>query len=272
MSDQRAPAARTGVQSIDRAATILRCFDARHPELGTSEIARMTGLSTSTTHRLLVAMLQNHLIRQTSGRRFGLGPMLMQLARSGALPTGLRDAALPFMTELRDEIDETVALHELLGSHERVVVDQVECRQELRRTYTDIGVPIPLPHGAPGKAMLAHLPVSARDRCLEQTIWPATENTITDPERLRAEITRIRENGWAGSNAERTPGIRSVAAPIFDHSGVVVGAVGVSVPLIRMGDERVEKLGNRVREVGWDISVALGATRAGVEAGQAGVR
>ena len=63
------------------------------------------------------------------------------------------------MTALRDEVDETVGLHELLPTGERVVVDQVECHQELRRHYTDIGIPIPLPHGAPGKAMLSDAPL-----------------------------------------------------------------------------------------------------------------
>ncbi|MDP9391479.1 MAG: helix-turn-helix domain-containing protein, partial [Actinomycetota bacterium] len=139
---------RNGVQSIDRAVAILRCFDARRPTLGITDLARATGLSTTTTHRLLMALQANRLIRQTADRRYGLGPLLVQLARSGALPTTLRDAALPLMTALRDEIDETVALHELLPSGERAVVDQVESHQQLRRTYTDVGVPIPLPHGA----------------------------------------------------------------------------------------------------------------------------
>lgn len=156
-------AGRSAVQSVDRAVAILRCFDARRPTLGISDIARATGLSTTTTHRLLVAMQSNRLVRQTSDRRYGLGPLLVQLARSGALPTTLRDAALPLMTALRDEIDETVGLHELLPSGERVVVDQVESRQELRRTYTDIGVPIRLPHGAPGKAILSMLPVAQQE-------------------------------------------------------------------------------------------------------------
>src|SRR5215207_2961802 len=77
---------RNGVQSIDRAVAILRCFDSRRPELGISELARSTGLSTSTVHRLLGAMQANHLIRQTGTKRYGLGPLLLQLANSGAMP------------------------------------------------------------------------------------------------------------------------------------------------------------------------------------------
>lgn len=258
--DTTAPVSRNGVQSIDRATAILRCFDARRPTLGISEIARMTGLSTTTTHRLLVALQSNRLVRQTADRRYGLGPLLVQLARSGAVPTTLRDAALPVMTALRDDVDETVGLHELLPSGERVVVDQVESHHELRRTYTEIGVPIKLPHGAPGKAILSMLPVAQQDFWLGQTIESVTRTTITDPQLLRAELADARRRGWAGSKSERTPGIRAVAAPIFDHTGQPIGAVGLSVPEIRMDDVRAEELGRRVSETAWSISQSLGAT------------
>jgi IclR family transcriptional regulator, acetate operon repressor len=252
--------ARTGVQSVDRAVAILRCFDARRPDLGITEIARMTGLSTSTTHRLLVAMQTNRLVRQTSDRRYGLGPLLVQLARSGAVPTTLRDAALPLMHALRDEIDETVAVHELLPGGERAVVDQVESRQVLRRTYTDIGVPLELPLGAPGKAILAVLPVERQEWWLDRPIPAVTPRTITDPERLRAQLAVIRGRGWSESKAERNPGIRAVASPLFDHTGDVVGALGTSVPDVRMDDRRAARLGARVRDVAWQVSETLGAT------------
>ncbi len=257
--------ARTGVQAIDRAVAILRCFDARRPDLGITEIARLTGLSTSTTHRLLVAMADNRLVRQTSSRRYGLGPLLVQLVRSGAVATTLRDTALPFMVSLRDELDETVALHELLPTGERVVVDQVESHHELRRTYTDIGVPIALPHGAPGKAILSVLPQAAQDEWLERGIDAVTERTITDPDRLRQQLAQARARGWAHSRSERTPGIRAVAAPLFGQAGVVIGALGVSVPEVRMDDSRAAAIGARASATAWAVSEALGATRDAVD-------
>ncbi len=90
------------------------------------------------------------------------------------MPSTLKGAALPFMTALRDEVDETVGLHELLPSGDRVVVDQVESRQELRRHYTDIGIPIPLPHGAPGKAILSSLPWDRQVQALARPIATVT--------------------------------------------------------------------------------------------------
>jgi IclR family acetate operon transcriptional repressor len=256
---------RGGVQSIDRAVAILRCFDGRRPELGISELARSTGLSTSTVHRLLGAMQANHLVRQTGTKRYGLGPLLLQLANSGAMPRTLREAALPFMTDLRDEFDETIGLHELHGNH-RIVAAQVESHQELRRTYTDIGVPIRLAYGGPGKAIMSVLPEEERRRHLAKPIEPITTTTTVDPAEIERELEAARLRGYAESKAQRTVGIYAVAAPIFDHTHKVVGALGASVPEVRMNAERAEKIGSRVREVAWELSTALGATAEGVHA------
>jgi len=261
-----APAPRSGgVQSIDRAARILRCFTERTPVLGISDVARATGLSTSTTHRLLAAMHENRLVRQTADRRYALGPLLVQLVRNAASPTTLRDAALPTMTRLRDEVDETVGLHELLPSDERVVVDQVESHHQLRRTYTEFGMPIPLSYGAPGKIMLALLPEPRREAILARPIVPVTPATITDVASLRDELRADRERRYALSLAERTPGIRTVAAPIFDAGGRLVGCLSVTGPELRMPEERLHELGPRVRDAGWAVSEILGATTAAVE-------
>jgi IclR family transcriptional regulator, acetate operon repressor len=254
-----------GVQSIDRAVAILRCFDGRKPELGISELARCTGLSTSTVHRLLGAMQANHLVRQTGTKRYGLGPLLLQLANSGAMPHTLREAALPFMTDLRDEFDETIGLHELHGDH-RIVAAQVESHQELRRTYTDIGVPIRLAYGGPGKAILSVLPPEEVKRHLAKPIAAITTTTTVDPAEIERELEAARLRGYAASKGQRTVGIFAVAAPVFDHTQKVVGALGASVPEVRMNAERVDKIGNRVREIAWQLSTALGATAEGVHA------
>ena len=255
----------SSVQSIDRAVQILRCFSPRTPALGISDISRMTGLSTSTVHRLLGALLANRLVRRTADRRYALGPLLVQLVRGGAAPTTLRDAALPTMTALRDEVDETVGVHELLPSDERAVLDQVESHQPLRRTYTEFGVPIPLTYGAPGKIMLALLDEPRREAILRRPIAAVTRATITDPDALRAELRRDRERRFAFSLAERTPGIRTVAAPIFEAAGEVTGCLSVSGPEVRMPKSRLNELAPRVRGAAWEVSEILGATADAVE-------
>ena len=253
-----------GVQSIDRAAAILRSFYEHKAELTLSEIARATGLNTSTVHRLLAAMHENNLVRQTRDRRYAPGPLLIQLVRGGAVATSLREAALPTMAELRDEVEETVGLHRLTPGDERIVVDQAESHHPLRRTYTELGVPIPLPYGAPGKVVTAFLPPDRREAVLRQPLKQVTPTTVVDPETLRQEMHQARRTGYALSFAERTPGIHTVAAAIFDHSGSVAGCLSLSGPELRMPAARMQTLGPRVRDAARTISELLGASDGGV--------
>lgn len=251
---------RGSVQSIDRAVAILRCFDARTPDLGISDLARATGLSTSTVHRLLLAMQENGLVRQTAHKRYAIGPLVVQLAHSGGIPASLRDAALPVLRALRDATGETTAVHELLPSGQRVVLDQVESHHQLRRTYTEFGIPVALPLGAPGKALLAFLPYERQLEVLKGPLEQVLPRTITDAVVLAAQFAEIRERGFAMSLTERTPGIRSVAAPVFGHSGQVAGCLSVSGPEQRMPVERMEEYGMRIVAAAWSVSELLGAT------------
>jgi IclR family transcriptional regulator, acetate operon repressor len=256
----------SGVQSIDRAASILRCFAVHPGELTLSEIARATGLTTSTVHRLLAAMQENQLVRQTRARRYAPGQLLVQLVRGGALSATLREAAMPEMVALRDEVEETIGLHGLTQSDERIVVDQVESHQPLRRTYTELGVPIPLPYGAPGKVLAAWLPRARREAILDHELSPLTSTTVVDPAVLRAQLDETVHRGFAISYAERTPGIRSVAAPVFDHTGSIAGCLSVSGPEMRMPAERMHELGAPLRRAAHATSEALGATPETIEA------
>jgi IclR family acetate operon transcriptional repressor len=260
MSGDPAAPRRAAVQSIDRAVAILRCFDIRRPDLGISELARATGLSTSTVHRLLLAMQANGLVRQTADRRYALGPLVAQLARSGGIPDTLRDAAMPVLQALRDDTEETAAVHELLPSGERIVVDQVESRHQLRRTYTEFGIPVPLPQGAPGKVLLAFAPWEQQVAVLATPLEQVLPQTITDPEVLAAQLAEARARGFASSMSERTPGIRSVAAAVFDFSGQPVGCLSISGPELRMSPERMDLLGDRVVQAAWSVSELRGAT------------
>lgn len=251
--------ARAGVQSIDRAAALLRCFTSDRPELGTSELARLTGLSTSTTHRLLNALQTGGLVRQVADRRYGVGPLVLRLAQAAATCLDLREIARPIMRELRETTDETVGLHVLLPTLARGVIDQVESSQPLRRTYTEFGEPIPLNQGAPGKVLLAFLSDRERDEVLAGPLTGVTPNTPVDITMLRRELTTIRERGYAISLAERVPGIRTVAVPIWDHTARVTASLSITGPELRLPEVRLHELGRLACSAGRRISAGLGA-------------
>lgn len=143
------------MQSLDRALAILTTFSPVQPYLGVGEIAHRTGLTPSTTHRILMSLLKHQLVMKVDLRgRYGLGPRLLSLASVANETLNIGELARPFMIRLRDETGETVGLH-ILEANRRIVIDQVQSRETLRRTYTEVGQPLPLHQGAPGKVLLA---------------------------------------------------------------------------------------------------------------------
>ena len=252
---------RKTVQTFDRAVAILDAFTPDRPELGVSEIARITGLSRSTVHRLLSTLRRHELVQQVPGSRdYALGPHLLRLAEIAFSNVNLQDVAKVIMTELRDKCDETVGLHTPLGPFTRTVLDQVESRQPLRRTYREIGVPIPIYQGAPGKVMLAHADVELRERILAGKLEAATSHTITDPAKLRKELASAKKNGYAFSFQERIEGISTVAVPISNHTGAVIAALSVTGPSSRVGRKRLLEFVPLAQEAARSISARLGFT------------
>jgi IclR family acetate operon transcriptional repressor len=247
------------VQSFDRAVAILDAFSADRSELGVSEIARITGLSRSTVHRLLVTLRRHELVRQLpNSTDYALGPHLLRLAQTAFSHINVQKAARAIMPQLRDECDETVGLHARLGPTTRTVLDQVESSQPLRRTYIEIGMPIPIHQGAPGKVLLAFSSRELQDEILAGELPAATPRTITDPEKLRMELVRTRKNGYALSLEERVAGISTVAVPVANHTGTVIAALSVTGPSSRLSRKRLLELVAPAARAAHAISVNLG--------------
>ena len=247
------------VQSFDRAVSILDAFTADRSELGVSEIARLTGLSRSTVHRLLVTLRRHELIQQVPGSsNYALGPHLLRLAQAAFSNVNLQTAAKPVMERLRDQCDETVGLHARLGVATRTVLDQVQSSQPLRRTYTEIGESIPIYQGAPGKVLLSFSPQALQDEILAGELEAATPRTITDPKKLRVELQRTRKRGYAFSFEERVPGISTLAVPVFNHTRGVAAALSVTGPSSRVNRARLLEILPLAVEAARAVSANLG--------------
>ncbi|MGH3666329.1 MAG: IclR family transcriptional regulator, partial [Egibacteraceae bacterium] len=199
----------------------------------------------------------HQLVRRAAGRRYALGPHLLRLARVAHPGVDLQVIALPVMRRLRDACGETVGLHVRSGDR-RLVIDQVESLQPLRRTYTELSERIPLHQGAPGKVLLAFMPAEQREEVLAGPLDAATPSTITDPQILRAELDQIRDRGCAFSIEERVAGIRTVAVPIRNHTGAVRAGLSVTGPALRVTPQRLEELAPLAMRAGAEVSGALG--------------
>lgn len=250
----------SSVQSVDRALHLLEVLASAPGDVAVKDAARAAGLHVSTAHRLLTALMARGFVDQDRHTaRYRLGPKAVEIGHAAAARwRDVRALARPELEELVRRHNETANLV-LLHSDEAVYVDQVPSTHMIRM-FTTIGTRVPLHCTGCGKAMLAFLPEAEVERIIQvKGLSRYTANTITDASCLRRELEMIRTRGYAIDNEEREEGVRCVAAPIFRHPDVVIGAISISGPASRLGEERVHQLGPELVEATQRISTALGA-------------
>jgi IclR family transcriptional regulator, KDG regulon repressor len=124
---------------------------------------------------------------------------------------------------------------------------------------SEIGKEIPIHCTALGKALIAHLSPEEVAVLLEQkTLTRYTPRTITSLRELIPHLEGVLERGYATDEEEFNPGVQCLAAPIKDHRGKVVAAVGISGPSIRVTLDRMPELGSNVLEIAQQISHRIG--------------
>jgi IclR family acetate operon transcriptional repressor len=225
-----------------------------------TDLAAVTGLTKPVVHRILQTMMARELVvADGASHRYRLGPTAYRLGSSMARQSELRAAALPIMTRLADATQETINISARLGLR-RVYVDQVESFQPIRITI-QVGQQVPLSIGSSGHAILAFLTAAEIDDVLAEPIPALTPSTVTDPDETRRRLAEVRTRGWSRSAAERVAGSSSVAAPIFDPDGEILGAVSVAALATRVDDARARELGAAVVRASSEITARLGLGR-----------
>ncbi|WP_246618475.1 IclR family transcriptional regulator [Streptomyces javensis] len=231
--------------SLRRALSIVMFLaeDGGHPRGPTlTDLAKGLGLSKSTVLRLLAPLRELRLVDQDAENgRYRLGPQNAFLGQVYLERLDFREAAAPHLHELVESIGETVHLV-VFDPPEIVYIDKVESPQPVRM-HSRIGSRQPAYCTAVGKAFLAHSSDALVDQVIARGMPPRTPATITTAERLHAELTAVRERGYAIDDVENEEEIRCVAAPVFDHSGAVATAISVSGPASRVTRGRVTEIG-----------------------------
>jgi IclR family acetate operon transcriptional repressor len=254
------------IQAIERAVAILNAFSAEDPELGVTELADRLGLHKSTVHRFMVNLDAAGLVeRNPRSGRYRLGLRIFELGGLVMQGMNLWDEALPFLEGLVHDTGETGHLAVLDGG-EAIYIERVEARRALR-------VPSAIGRGYPahatnlGKVLLADLPRQRVEAIVsERGLAAYTPQTITDLARLEEELEGIRRCGYAVDNEEYDEGLRCIGAPVRDHSGHVVAALGIGGPVTRITPERVEELASLVMAAADGLSRRLGAHQSGAYA------
>lgn len=225
------------ITAIERAANVLLLFtEADTNDLGVTEISKELELSKAVVHRILNSLRVKGLVEiNESSHRYSLGPAAVALGLTYLNRVDVRTLARPVMRELTDQTDETATLS-IRAGNERIYIDQVTPMRDVKMSV-QLGHPYPLHAGGSSKVILANLPNDEIMAYMEHGLSQVTERTITDTKKLLAELTDIREQGFAVSYGERQSGAGSVASPVFDHEGHPVAAMSLCGPVERFQTE-----------------------------------
>lgn len=249
------------VPAVERSLAILERIADSNQGLTLSELSKVLGLPKNAIFRITNTLrAEGYVVRDERSMRFTLTSKLGRLA-SGPLETrDLIEVSFGEMRTLRDQTGETVQIGRRIGS-EGVVLAHVESTQPLRISV-DAGLRFPLYNNAPGKMLLATLPVVERDRLIgEIDLIKCTDRTILKREELRKECDRVLSRGYATDCAEADEGIHCVAAAIRDSQGITIGTVWVSAPSRRLRKSDFTQVGPSVMSAAERISLKLQETR-----------
>jgi IclR family transcriptional regulator, acetate operon repressor len=174
----------------------------------------------------------------------------------------LVERARSVMQELMETTGETANLG--VAEDDCVVfVSQVETHQAIRAFFRP-GTRSTFHASGIGKAILAHLPAERVGAILRKSGLEAfTLKTLADPQALSKDLGEIRERGWSVDDEERYPGMRCVAAAIFNEFGEPVGGVSVSGPTVRVTPERAAEFGPLVQKAAARITRMIGGKEEG---------
>jgi len=224
---QQRPRSADFVQSLERGLLVIRAFDAEHRVLGLSEVARISGLTRAAARRFLLTLETLGYVTFSEGR-FSLTPRVLELGYAYLSSLTLPEVAQPHMEALVAQVNESSSIS-VLDDTDIVYVARVPTRRIMSITLS-VGTRLPAYATSMGRVLLAALPDAELTELLERTeLRPLSSHTITDVVSLRAALDRVRRQGWAAVDQELEEGLRSLAVPIHDASGVVIAALNVSV-------------------------------------------
>lgn len=253
---------RGSIQSVDRAARILKVLGSGTSRMGVTEIGERLGLAKGTAYGLLRTLEAQELVEQDADSgKYHLGPAMLQLGNAFLDNHELRGRSLLWADSLASRVGEAVRVGVLHGSS--VLIVHHVFRPDNSVQILEVGASIPWHACALGKAIVAYLEPSERAALLDVDLLALTGRTMTEPEALDEVVNGVAKDGIAVEDQEAIVGEAEIAAAVFDHRGHPAGAIGVVGPVERLIAEAgpSPSLVAAVRETARGLSRDMGAGR-----------
>lgn len=254
MRDTKTPS----LTSLERALRIYEEFAQSDNALGVSEISRNLKMKKAAVHRVLITLERSgYLEKDQKNQKYNIGPKILIFVKSFRDSSVVRTIAIPFMENLQLETGETVGLHVAIGNN-RCCIKDFESKHVLRSSLRE-GYTVPIYMGSVGRVLMAGMNEEQLN-----ILFNSNDYQLYAPERiknfkiLKEELEQTLINGYAISHGERTPGVWSISSPIFDSTKLIIAALSLSIPEVRINNDIVEEYKNLVCRAADRISANLG--------------
>ena len=215
------------IEAIARGLDVIRAFGPGQPVMSLAGVAGASDLPRPTARRILLTLEQLGYARQVGAGGYELTPRVLDLGMSYVLSRGLWEVARPHMEALVSRTRESSSIAQLDGS-DIVYVARVAVPKIVTLAVT-IGTRFPAMQTSLGKVLLAALPLTEAEQVLaEPSRSGITPRWQPDATERAASLREVRARGWALTDEQLAPGIRSVAVPLRDGDGQVIAALNVN--------------------------------------------
>ncbi|PFO01427.1 IclR family transcriptional regulator [Bacillus sp. AFS076308] len=245
------------MQTIDRAMQVIKVLNESDIKrwYSITDLSKVCDLPVSTMHRLLQSMIKHGLVQQDPDLKlYSMGNTWLEYGLKMYDTFDFVGLIRPEMEKLMHEVEESVYFSKPIGL-ESLLMERIDCPQNPIRIYDQLGIRIPMNIGAANKVMLANMP---KDEALKIVNELVTEE---DSESFLQLLETIRKQGYGESHGEKTKGTSSVAAPIFNHSNELIGALSIGYVNFNLSVERQRFLIEKIIQYGLRISVKLGSKK-----------
>ena len=248
-----------GTQAVIRAVGLLKAFTRERPEQGLAELSESMGLTKTTTHRLLSALVSEGLVaRNPATRAFRLGPAILALGSLALISNSLRAVVEPELRMLAEKTGEAATLDVPLEG-KMLILAEVSSRH-LVTVAAELGTRFPMHATSTGKAYLAALPEDQRKALVVSPISRHTQSTITKVRELKRELELIQERGYATAHEELEEGASAVGVVLRNAQGTPLGGISLIGPTSRFTSERVQVLAPELVTLAGRLAASLHMT------------
>ncbi|AYO29537.1 IclR family transcriptional regulator [Biomaibacter acetigenes] len=250
----------SGDNTVIKALKLLNYFTTDRPIIGLNELSRLSGYPKASVYRLLCALEKCGFVTRSkeyeSDRRYQLGIKLFELGMQVYENIELNKVALPFMKELKDQINEAIQLVVRDGD-EALYIEKIDPDQVFR-LYTAKGRRAPLYAGASGRVLLAGLADEKINSLLDKPLKKFTDKTPVSKEEIWEKILFIRRNKFSISKEELWPTSMEIAVPIYDQTCSIIASLSAAGPIFRMTEDKINFFVEKLQQYASLISHQLG--------------